>query len=453
MKRIALLFVSVFVGATLLSAQTSQTAESLLKDKEKSDADIQNSKKNVKSATWEKRGDLFLDMAQFNTKGLYVNMPQTGISGAELLVGKPQSIANTEKGEDWIYERVTLHFENGKLAEWEETKPLDEKALDKAYEAYKKADELDAKGKFKNKSTTKSNIATLRGLFTNSGVKYFGEKKYKEAVSELKKALELDKYPKEKSDTIFNTGLVTYYVGVMAQNGGDNETAKEYYELCISKGYQEAAPYQALAGLYKELGQPEKERETLQAGFDKYPGSKEILIGFINYYLTSGESEKAMEKLTQAVKDDPENPTFHYAIGTLYDTMLKDSTGKYNEEQKKSYFENAKESYKTAIDLKPGYFEALYNLGALFYNEAAKILKDADKIDLKKVKEFEAMQAKAKEQFELALPYMEKAHEANKTDRSTLQTLVTIYHRLQKYDKKKEAQEKLDQIPAKKSGL
>ncbi len=453
MKRIALLFVSVFVGATLLSAQTTQTAESLLKDKEKSDADIQNPKKNVKSSTWEKRGDLFLDIAQFNTKGLYVSMPQTGISGAELLIGKPQSIANTEKGEDWIYERVTLHFENGKLAEWEETKPLDENALDKAFEAYKKADELDAKGKFKNKSTTKANIATLRGLYTNSGVKYFGEKKYKEAVSELKKALELDKYPKEKSDTVFDTGLVTYYIGVMAQNGGDSETAKEYYELCISKGYQEAAPYQALAGLYKETGNPKKELETLQAGFDKYPGSKEILIGFINYYLISGESDKAMEKLSQAVKDNPENPTFHYAIGTLYDTMVKDTTGKYNAEQKKSYLGKAVESYKSAIELKPGYFEALYNIGALYYNEAARILKEADKLPLHKRTEFEAEQAKAKEQFELALPYMEKAHEADKTDRSTLQTLVTIYHKLQKYDKKKEVKEKLEQIPQKKSGL
>ncbi|NJO88873.1 MAG: tetratricopeptide repeat protein [Chloroflexia bacterium] len=452
MKRIALLFVSVFVGAALLSAQT-QTAESLLKDKEKSDADIQNPKKNVKSATWEKRGELFLDMAQFNTKGLYISMPQTGISGAELLVGKPQSIANTEKGEDWIYERVTLHFENGKLAEWEETKPLDENALDKAYEAYKKADELDDKGKFKSKSTTKSNIATLRGLYTNSGVKFFGEKKYKEAVAELKKALELDKYPKADADSVFNTGLVTYYVGVMAQNGGDNETAKEYYELCISKGYQEAAPYQSLAALYKEMGQPTKEMETLQAGFDKFPGSKEILIGFINYYLTSGESEKAMEKLTQAVEDNPENPTFHYAIGTLYDTMTKDTTGKYNDEQKKTFLGKAVESYKAAIELKPGYFEALYNIGALYYNEAARILKEADKLSLKQVKEFEAMQAQAKEQFELALPYMEKAHEADKSDRSTLQTLVTIYHKLQKYDKKKEAQEKLEQVPEKKSGL
>jgi len=453
MKRIALLFVSVFVGATLLSAQTTQTVESLMKAKDKSDADIENPKKNVKSATWEKRGNLFLDISQFTTKGLYVSMPQEGISGAKLIVGDPQSIAATDKGEDWIYERVTLHFEAGKLASWDETKPLDEDANNKALEAYKKADELDTKGKFKTKTSTKASIAILRGIYTNKGVKYFGGKKYKKAVTELQKALELAEYPKEASDTLFNTGLVTYYVGVMAQNGGDKETAKKYYELCIAKEYQEAAPYQALASIYKEMKQPKKEMETLQAGFDKYPNSKEILIGFINYYLTSGQSEKALKKLTKAVKDNPENPTFHYAIGTLYDTMVKDTTDKYTVEDKAAYLTKAMESYNTAIELKPEYFEALYNLGALHYNEAARILKEADKLPLNKKAEFEAETKKAQVQFELALPFMERAHAADANDRSTLQTLVTIYHKLKKQEKKKETQAKLDAIPEKKQGL
>lgn len=453
MKRIALLFVSVFVGATLLSAQTTQTAESLLKAKDKSDADIQNEKKNTKSATWEKRGDLFLDIAQFNTKGLYVSMPQKGISGAEILVGKPDNITSDGANEDWIYERVTLHFVDGKLDGWDETKPLVEDAIDKAYEAYLKADELDEKGKFKDKTGVKVNLATLRGLFTNKGVKLFGDKKYKEAVAELDKALKLAEYPKTESDSVFNTGLVTYYAGVMSQNGGDLEGAKKYYNICIEKGYEEANPYQALASVYKEEGKSDKELETLQAGFDKYPNSKEILIGFINYYLTSGQSDKALEKLQTAVKDNPENPTFHYAIGTLYDTMAKDSTDKYKAEEKEAFIKKAKEAYQMAIDIKPDYFEALYNIGALYYNEAAKILKEADKLPLNKKAEFEAETKKAQKQFETALPYMEKAHAADANDRSTLQTLVTIYHKLQMYDKKKEAQEKLTNVPEKKEGI
>ncbi len=445
MRKITLLLVGLFVS-TFMYAQTGGTVADLIKAREKSDADIKNEKKSAKSTTWEKRGDVFLNMAQFNTKGLFVGMPTSGLSGAEILVGKPNKKVGTKEGEDWLYERVTLHFKAGKLNSWEETKPIDKDALNKAYEAYMKADKLDTKGKFKKKSTTKVSLSTLRNLLTDEGVKLFGKNQYKPAVEYLQKALELDKFPKEKSDTTFKTGLVTYYVGIISSKAGDNETAKKYYQLCIDKGYQDAAPYQSLADVYKSEKNTEKELELLQAGFKKYPNSKEIMIGFINYYLTSGQSQKALEKLNDAVKADPKNPSLYYAKGTLYDNMVNDTTDKYSKEDKAKYFEEAIKSYGKASSLKANYFEPNYNTGALYYNKAARILKDASKLDLKQAKEFEAAQAAAKKEFQAALPYMEKAHQANPKDKSTLQTLVTIYHKLQMYDKKKEAQAKLDEL-------
>ena len=85
MKKIALLMIGVVLSFSL-SAQTTtpQTAESLLKAKEKSDADIQNPKKAAKMATWVKRGNTYLDLLQFNIKGLWVGMPTEGLSGAEI---------------------------------------------------------------------------------------------------------------------------------------------------------------------------------------------------------------------------------------------------------------------------------------------------------------------------------------------------------------------------------
>ncbi len=447
MKKITLLLISLFLGS-LVYAQTVETEESLLKARKKSDADIENAKKAGKVSTWEKRGNLFLSMAQFNTKGLYAGMPTTGISGAEVLVGKPLKKMGTQNGEDWTYKRVVLHFnKKGVLQSWDETQFLDEKALDKSYEAYMKANELDTKGKFKKKTTTKTNLAVLRGLITNQGIKLNEEKKYAEAVEYLKKGLELDKFPKNKADTTFKTGLITYYVGLISNSAGDKEGAKKYFQLCISKGYQKAAPYKAIADMYKADKNAEKELEFLQKGFNKYPASKEIMIGFINYYLTSGQSKKALEKLQQAIKDDPKNPSFYYATGTLYDNMVaNDTTNKYSKEEKAEYFEKAIEAYKKASSLKDNYFEPNYNAGALYYNKAAAILKEASKLNLNQAKEFEEAQAAAKKEFQKALPYMEKAHKANPKERSTLQTLVTIYHKLQMYDKKKEAQAKLEQL-------
>jgi tetratricopeptide (TPR) repeat protein len=458
MKKIALLLVFAMMSGNLLFAQTTaQTVESLLKQKEKSEEDIQNPKKNIKSITWEKRGDLFLDIAQFLTKGLYQGMPVKGINGAETIlqfsIGKPQNIVPKGANEDWVYERITLRFVNGALDSWEETKPIDPDAIDKAYDAYKKAEQLDEKGKFRTKNNVKVNISILRGLYTNEGVKLYTEQKFAPAVAKLERALELGEYPKTDNDTIFNTGLVTYYTGLIAQSGKDYATAEKYYNLCIDKKYQDDIPYHGLATLFRETAQPDKELAVIQKGYKLYPNSKDLLVDFINYYLSSNQSEAALEKLAQAVKDNPENPTFYYATGTLYDTMEKDSTDKYNSTQKKEFHDLAVVNYNKAIAIKGDYFEPYYNLGALYYNEAASILKEADKLPINAKAEFETAQVKSKEKFAQALPFMEKAHELNATDRSTLQTLVTIYHRTQMYDKKKTAQEKLDALPAESNGL
>jgi len=453
MKKIALLLVSALIGANMLIAQSGASVESLLKAKEKSDAEILDPKKNIKSATWEKRGDLFIEIAQFLSIGLYPSMPMKGIVGAETILGKPMNIVPNGANEDWIYERITAHFVDGALDSWEETKPIDPDALDKAYEAYKKAEELDPKGKFRTKGSVKTSISSLRTLYLNKGVKYYGEQKFALAVVQLEKALDLNEYPKNAADTSFNTGLITYYTGIMAQSAKDYATAEKYYTICIDKKYQNDLAYHSLATLYREMAQPEKELAIVQKGYQLYPNSKDLLVDFINYYLTVGQSEAALEKLTKAVNDNPENPTFYYATGTLYDTMEKDSTDKYTADKKKEFHNLAITNYKKAIELKADYFEPLYNLGALYYNEAAAILKEADKLPINKKAEFEAKQNEAKIKFKEALPYMEKANEVLPTDRSTLQTLLTIYHRLQIYDKKKATQEKLDNLPADSNGL
>lgn len=452
MKKIALLLVGVLMSAAFISAQT---AESLLKAKEKSDKDIQNPKKSVKYTTWQKRGDLFLDMVQFNTKGLWKDMPQKGaLNSAEMILGKPTKIIAMENNEDWIYERVTLKFIDGKLDSWEETKPLAADGLDKAYEAYFKASELDAKGKLKSNKLFMQNVSILRTLFSENGIKYYNEAEitkdaetYKKAVLELDKALKLDEFPKLETDTAFNRGLVTYYSGVIAQSGEQYDLAEKCYSICIEKEFEGAKAYHGLASLYKEQEQYEKELEILKKGFDKYPDSNELLVDFINYYLAIGESEKALSKLEKGIEENPENQTYHYAIGTLYDTMMKDTTDKYTDEQKLEYEELAANSYKNAIEIKDDYFNALYNLGALFYNKAANIIKMAQDIPPIEQKRYNAEMEKAQDNFKLALPYMKKAHDIDIRDRNTLLSLSTIYLKLQMYDKQKGIKEMLDNLP------
>ena len=83
----------------------------------------------------------------------------------------------------------------------------------------------------------------------------------------------------------------------------------------------------------------------------------------------------------------------------------------------------AQNSYEKAINIKPDYFDAYYNLGALYYNKAAKVLELAGNIPLKEQAKYEAELEKAKNLFKTSLPYFEKAYNLNKNDVNTMQTL------------------------------
>lgn len=461
MKKIALLMIGVVLGFSL-SAQTTtpQTAESLLKAKEKSDADIKNPKKAAKMATWLKRGNIYLDLLQFNIKGLWVGMPTEGLSGAELIVGKPQKIVTQGNKEDWIYDRITLHFVDKKLESWDETKPLVENGEDVAMEAYLKAWELDEKGKLKSNETFLANLATLRGMFASKGVEYYNKAEkskdpemFKKSVAELDKALKLGQFPKNEADSLFDPGLVAYYAGVIAQTGKQYDLAEKYYQMCIEKNWQEDKAYNSLAAVCAEQDKHDEELKILQEGFDKYQDSKLLLLSFINYYLRTGESEKALEKLQKGIKDNPDNQSYYYAIGTLYDAMVLDTTDKYTKEQKEEYEQLAIDNYKKAIEIKDDYFDAIYNLGVLYYNKGVYILKAAQDIPPSQNDKYEAEKQKAINFFKMALPYMEKAHEINYRDRNTILSLSTIYLKLQMYDKQKEMKELLDSLPEENSPL
>jgi tetratricopeptide (TPR) repeat protein len=448
MKKLTLLFVSILFGTILIFGQ-GQSPESLTKSAKKSDADIQDPKKSEKSSTWEKRGDLFLEMAQYNTKGLYIGMPQPII---EQMKGKANTIKADGTNEDWFYDGVILHFANKLLASWEETIPIDPEALNKAFEAYIKADQLDPKGKFKTRLEVKVSIYNLRGLYTTAALEHVNKKEYEKAVKNFEKALILAEFPKTEADTSFDIGLITYYTGVFAYTGKDFTTAEKYFLKCIENKWQGGLPYSSLSSVYKETKDKEKEYAILQKGFELYPESKELLIGFIFFYLNSGQSDKAMEKIEFAIKDDPKNPNFIFAKAALFDNMIKDSLGKFTVAEKMDFFAKAIEGYNKVLEIEPNFFDANFNLGALFFNSALDMYKEADSYGIRQVKEFEAKVEQAKAELAKSLPYMEKAHEIDPSDRVTIQTLSTIYHRMQKYDKVKIMDEKLSKLPAKPKG-
>ncbi|MBK9175355.1 MAG: hypothetical protein IPM46_03250 [Flavobacteriales bacterium] len=114
---------------------------------------------------------------------------------------------------------------------------------------------------------------------------------------------------------------------------------------------------------------------------------------------------------------------FSYALGTLY-------TKRFNEDRTRAeWFERAIATYQGVLRLDPNNYGANYNLATLFYNMGVYRIRalqaEADIISMQQVQEV------AREYFQLALPFMLKAHDMNPSRRETLLGLEGIYYSLQ----------------------
>jgi len=106
--------------------------------------------------------------------------------------------------------------------------------------------------------------------------------------------------------------------------------------------------------------------------------------------------------------------------------------------------DRAIESYKKAIELDDTNFNSYYNLGALYFNQGVNMANKA--LEIKDPDEYSAAVAKADEKFRESLPWLEKAHELNPDDVSTMETLKMLYYRLKMMDKHAEISEKLENL-------
>ena len=154
------------------------------------------------------------------------------------------------------------------------------------------------------------------------------------------------------------------------------------------------------------------------------PSDNENLTFLLRAYVESGRIKDAIKAYELASKNEPRNKTIRYLLGILYRT-----DGDYN---------RAIDQFRIATEIDPEYGDAVFDLGATFYNWGVDIIKAADE----KGQETEEY----KEKFKQSLPYMEKAAQLRKDDPQVWETLGTIYARLGNKDKAMNAFEQADKI-------
>jgi len=306
-----------------------------------------------------------------------------------------------------------------------------------SYEAFQKSLEKEADNEWAEEIKF-IRIPWLTNKVFENGVQAFKAKDYKTALAEFEKVQQMT--PGDTS-VLLNSAY-------SAERAGDLDKAKQYYSKLVEMKYPDDNVYLSLSNIYKQENDNEKALKIIRSGIEIYPDSVNLLLGEINILLSTGRNEEATKSLEKTIKRDPNNPSLYLALGSTYDNLANPRDKEGKELPKPKNFDelvnNAESTYKRGLQVAPENYELNYNLGALYFNKAAEMANQANKItsNVEYNKAKDAFDAKFKE----AEPYLEKALQNNpkKTEddlftyNNTLISLKQLYVRTgetEKYDK------------------
>ncbi|NCA76008.1 MAG: tetratricopeptide repeat protein [Alphaproteobacteria bacterium] len=315
-------------------------------------------------------------------------------------------------------------------------KALDPDPLTKALESYKKAVEFDTKKEYYDDIVAKLNWQ--RNNYYNAAVDNYNKKMFKDAMINFSRGaevLEMANVP----DTVSLLNAAT-----CASLANEKEAAKDLYLKLLKLNYKSPQVFITISDIYRQDKDSVNALKFIKMGQQLYPSDFRLFLSETNIYLTFNRTEKALDNLKFALKQDSTNSSVAFALGTIYDNLSNDTTR--TTEQRAASFENAVDTYKNAIRLNPDYFDAIYNLGAIYVNKAAVIEEEANKLPLDATAKYEQLKSEANTLLSNALPYLEKATILQPTDINTLVTLKQIYARTNQNDKVKAIQEKINEL-------
>ncbi len=318
----------------------------------------------------------------------------------------------------------------------------DIKSLLTAFDAIKKAEELDikgdakGKGKLKFRDDIKKNLVMLRYDMQSCASEAYNNQDYATATQCFENVLAIDKMAsvQEKGQEAGIDTAIIYYTGLAAYYSEDKEKTAQYMQECIDYGYGKSTPHTVMYFLYKEAGDSTQMLQTLKDGFEKYPEDAVFLRELVNYYVITNDLEQGMKYINLALENDPENSFFWFVKGTFHDQSKEPELS----------IEAYQKALETAQDDEQRY-NANYNIGVVYYNQAVEA-ENAASAEQNMEKSMQ-MSKKAKEKVKLCIPYFERCIKLKTDDVDAYRALSPAYYRLsddpammKKYE---EAQEKL----------
>lgn len=281
---------------------------------------------------------------------------------------------------------------------------------------------VDSKGKVKTKFSKEiaSAIAGHHTDYANIGSGYWDLKNYPKSYEAFMAYIQLpdnkqlgEVTPKALPDSM--VAQMSYYAGLAAWQSEMLPEAAACFEKMMEIGYDEVAAYDYAYSVAYQMGDEDRKLRYSQIAFDKFGSEKpEFLQRIIQSYIADKKYDDAMALLNKAIEAEPNNGTYYYMIGVLYD--------------EKGDKEQSQKSFKNAVNIDPNNAMANFSYGTSLIQQYERL--DEKTGDMKQaeynVYKSETMNPLLKE----ASIYLEKAYELDNEMRNALTNLKIVYYNL-----------------------
>ncbi|MCL6524558.1 MAG: hypothetical protein K6T34_07830 [Thermoflavifilum sp.] len=337
----------------------------------------------------------------------------------------------------------------------------------KAFEAYQKAVELSPKDP-EILLTLSKNLSDIYVVMGNAAYADVNTQKFDSAYDKFMRTWEIARFLNDKGvGSIPTDTAMVFYTGYVALQSHHEDTAFAYFQKAAQLGFdKEPYLYYTLANMYMDRNQFDSAVATAEEGKKLFPTNDNFNNLEIQLYEKAGKTNELISKLENEVQQHPDNYNLILNLAIIYDNLAhptdeqgNDTTPPANAQELE---QKAIDMYKKAIALKPDDYPANFNLGLLYYNNAAKYGRELGQLgssqqEMQKAQQIAHIQDSL---LNLALPYLDKTYhildaksKLNQNEmlayKNALSGLKAIYARKNETDKYNEVKAKYDQADSK----
>lgn len=301
----------------------------------------------------------------------------------------------------------------------EAIRKLDPESEEKSLEAYINCMKLDKDQVYKDEA--KGPMIGITAAVSNKANYYRANKQYDKALRcydlmEASLPYDFDQGIKRNNIT---KEKVAFYKFEMYQMAMNMEKMKEYADKLIDLKYKEPRLFTDMV----KIAMANKDTVTALTYIEKgklmFEDNMDLITSELDIYIARKKTDVLKNKLTSAIEVSPDNEILHFVLANLYK-----GTGQPAEAEKE---------YLKAVEIRPDYEPAVYNLGVLYYTQGKEWNDKLNALPAKdpKIKDYET---KTNDAFRKAVGYFETSYELSK-DKRTKQVLRQIFLRLGETEK------------------